>query len=562
MSAADWIVLSVTLTGIILYGIWRGRGEQTTDDYLVAGRTMPWYAVLLGIMATQASAITFISAPGQAYTDGMRFVQYYFGLPLAMVVISVTFIPIFRKQNVYTAYEYLEKRFDRRTRILTSFFFLLSRGLSTGISIYAPSIILSSIFGWNIYLTNVLIGGLLMTYSYRGGARAIAYTQPLQFSIIMCAMVIAGITIIMNLPPGVSAFDAVYLAGKAGKLNVISTDFDLNDKYNIFSGLIGGFFLALSYFGTDQSQVGRYLTGKGVRESRLGLLMNGIVKIPMQLLILLVGALLVVFYSMQPAPLFFNEQVYNSVKSAAPAQVVALDNEWKDVQDELQRSAVAVAGASETPATPAMIGDYRAAVNRAKDVRERFATLASRTGSVERSDVNYIFLHFVRTALPVGLAGLLIAVVFLASWGSISAAFHALASSSMVDIHLLLFNGGRTDKQQMVIARMHNVAWGVFCIMIAMFAANLGSLIEAVNILGSLFYGTLLGIFLTAFYLPRCGGRSVFTAALVAEVVVVTLWILDVVSFLWLNVVGAGVVMIVSMLVSLWSGYAVRSMRQ
>ncbi|HYD20434.1 MAG TPA: sodium:solute symporter, partial [Flavipsychrobacter sp.] len=311
MSSLDWIVLLVTLAGIILYGVVKSRGLRGSQSYLLADKNMPWYIVLLGIMATQASAITFISAPGQAYTDGMRFVQYYFGLPIAMIVISISFIPIFRRLNVYTAYEYLETRFDQRTRVLTSILFLLSRGLSTGISIYAPSIILSSIMGWNIYLTNVIMGGLLLVYTYSGGAKAVAHTQKLQFLIILASMAIAGYLVVAQLPGGMGFSDALYVAGKAGKLNVITTDFDWKDKYNIWSGVIGGFFLALSYFGTDQSQVGRYISGRDLKESRMGLLMNGLVKVPMQFAILLIGALLFAFYSFQPSPVYFNRQAYS-----------------------------------------------------------------------------------------------------------------------------------------------------------------------------------------------------------------------------------------------------------
>ena len=306
MSYIDWLVLIVTLVAIISYGVYKSRGQHGAKTYLLADRKMSWYIVLLGVMATQASAITFLSAPGQAYTDGMRFVQYYFGLPIAMVVICITFIPIFQRLKVYTAYEFLEERFDRKTRLLTATLFLLSRGLSTGISIYAPSIILSSIMGWNIYLTNIITGGLLIIYTFTGGAKAIAHTQKLQFLIILSAMAIAGYLVVADLPGGMGFNDALYVAGQSGKLNVITTDFDWKDKYNIWSGVIGGFFLALSYFGTDNSQVGRYISAKDTTESRLGLLFNGLVKVPMQFAILLIGALLFAFYSFYQAPLSFN----------------------------------------------------------------------------------------------------------------------------------------------------------------------------------------------------------------------------------------------------------------
>jgi SSS family solute:Na+ symporter len=365
MSSIDWIVLLVTLGGIITYGVYKGRGQRGSETYLMADRKMPWYVVLLGIMATQASAITFLSAPGQAYTDGMRFVQYYFGLPLAMVVICVTFIPIFQKLNVYTAYEYLEKRFDRKTRLLTSVLFLLSRGLSTGISIYAPSIILSSIMGWDIYLTNIIMGGLLIIYTYTGGAKAIAHTQKLQFLIILGSMAIAGYLVVYNLPADVSMGDALYVAGKSGKLNVITSGvsesgFDWKDRYNIWSGVIGGFFLALSYFGTDQSQVGRYLSAKDTRESRLGLLFNGLVKIPMQFAILLIGALLFAFYSFRPAPVHFNESALAAVATMQPEAMQRSDHAYV-AANKGQRNSFS---ASRTAIQPGAVGP-------AADARQR-----------------------------------------------------------------------------------------------------------------------------------------------------------------------------------------------
>ena len=547
MSVVDWVVMSATLIGIIVYGVYRGRGKQSTDSYLRAGRQMPWPVVLIGIMATQASAITFLSAPGQAFTDGMRFVQYYFGLPIAMIVICVTFIPIFRRQNVYTAYEYLENRFDRKTRLVASLLFLLSRGLSTGISIYAPSIILSSIFDWNIYLTNVLVGGLLIIYMYGSGAKAIAYTQTLQFAIILGSMAVAGIMIITRLPGHLDLGDALYVAGQSGKLNVITTDFDFKDKYNLFSGIIGGFFLALSYFGTDQSQVGRYITGKDEGESRLGLLMNGLVKIPMQFAILLIGALLFALYSLVPSPVFFNARVVAEVRTAAPTEMSSIDSRWTAATDSLNAASADLVNARRQGADAAPYVRRHANASAQSDtVRKEFKALAAAQGSSETNDTNYILLYYVRSALPAGMVGLLFAVVFLASWGSISAAFHSLASSSLVDLHLLIRKEPLTDSRKVAFARLHSLLWGVFCIGVAMFASRLGSLIEAVNVLGSLFYGTILGIFLVAFYLKSAGGTAVFYAAIITEFIIVTVWWFDVVSFLWLNVIGAASVVFIA----------------
>ncbi|MCX6141158.1 MAG: sodium:solute symporter [Candidatus Kapabacteria bacterium] len=543
MSIIDWFVFGLTLVGMVGYGMWRGRGQQDADAYLRADRSLPWYVVLLGVMATQASAITFLSAPGQAFTDGMRFVQYYFGLPIAMVVICITFIPIFRKQNVFTAYEFLEKRFDRKTRVVTSVLFLLSRGLSTGISIYAPSIIVSSIMGWNIYLTNTLVGGLLLLYTVRGGARAVAHTQTLMFGIILASMVVAAFVLVGSMPNGMSFGDALTLAGASGSLNVITFSSDPHDRYNLVSGIVGGFFLALSYFGTDQSQVGRFITGKNTDESRRGLLLNGLVKIPMQFGILFIGALLVALYSVLPSPLFFNQAVVERVREAQPAQVQRLEERWEDANVRLRvASADVLTSGEDATSARASFGKARSEV---KALRGEFRDVVKRQGMAESSDTNYVFLHFVRTSLPVGLIGLIFAVVILASWGSISAAFHSLATASLVDLHLLFRGHDVGDVGTVQKARIHTFVWGFFCIGVSMLATRMGSLIEAVNILGSLFYGPILGIFLVAFYVKRAKGTMVFVAAILAEIAVISCYALDVVSFLWLNVIGAGVVVLV-----------------
>lgn len=542
MSAPDWIVLLATLGAMIAYGLYKGRGQSGADSYLLANKQMPWYVVLLGVMATQASAITFLSAPGQAYTDGMRFVQYYFGLPLAMIVISVTFIPIFRKLNVYTAYEYLEQRFDRKTRLFTAMLFLLSRGLSTGISIYAPAIILSSILGWNIYLTNVIMGGLLIVYTYSGGAKAVAHTQKLQFLIILASMAVAGYMVVHLLPQGVSMGDALYVAGKSGKLNVITTKFDWKDKYNIWSGIIGGFFLSLSYFGTDQSQVGRYISGKNLHESKMGLLLNGLIKVPMQFAILLIGALVFAFYSFQPAPLYFNSGAYQSYKQHDAAYATSAENRYYKLHRESEQLAMRMAQNRKTGATGDLeqdINEFRAKGQQIKALRDSISVqISAGHFTPDKNDANYIFLYFVKNALPKGVVGLLFAVIILASWGSISAALNSLTASSLMDVQLAGIKS-LSPLDQLRFGRLHTLAWGIFCIFVAMFAARLGSLIEAVNILGSLFYGTILGIFLVAFYMKRVGGNLVFSAAIIAETVVVIVYQLDIVSFLWLNLIGA-----------------------
>lgn len=549
MSNIDWAVLLFTLVAVVAYGIFIGRGQKNNESYLKADNKMPWYIVLIGIMATQASAITFLSAPGQAYTDGMRFVQYYFGLPLAMIVICITFIPIFQRLHVYTAYEYLETRFDKKTRVLTSLLFLFSRGLSTGISIYAPSIILSSVLNWNIYITNILTGGILLIYTYIGGAKAVAHTQKLQFLIILGTMAFAGYLLIQNMPNGIGFKDALYLAGKSGKLNVITTDFDWKDKYNIWSGLIGGFFLALSYFGTDQSQVGRYITAKDNTNAKMGLLLNGLVKIPMQFAILLIGALLFAFFSLKPAPIYFNERSYEYLKENQPSKAAVFEKEHQDLQAKFNTESQEILEMKKTHSLrlEAKVQDFKDTQDRVKELHNRVEEAINTSNyNAEKTDTNYIFLYFVKNNLPVGMIGLLFAVIFLASWGSISAALNSLAACSLKDIHLIFIKEIPDDQTELKYSRLHTLAWGIFSIGVAMFATQMGSLIEAVNVLGSLFYGPILGIFLVAFYYKKINGQNVFIAAILAEITVIAIYQLDIVSFLWLNVIGAAAVILFS----------------
>jgi len=518
---------------------------------------------LLSIMGTQASAITFLSAPGQAYTDGMRFVQYYFGLPLAMIVICIAFVPVFKKLNVYTAYEFLENRFDLRTRTLTSILFLISRGLSTGISVFAPSIILSSLFGWNIYFTNVVMGGMLIIYTVSGGARAVAYTQQLQFIIIFIGMFLAGYLVIQMLPDSVGFVDALHVSGKLGKLNVITTgmkdgSFDWSDKYNIWSGLIGGFFLALSYFGTDQSQVGRYLTAKSLKESRVGLLMNGLVKIPMQFLILLIGVLVFCFYNFFQAPVFFNSVEMKKLEKSAiysdSLQVLKQDFNQLNLQ---KQAAVAHYvqlnnGAENTSEMDAQILEMRRLDAASNVLRKKVKTwIDSPSIKGDSNDTNYIFLRFVIDFLPKGLVGLLIAIIFLAAWGSIAAALNSLASSSIIDLHKRHSSVQLTKDQEYNLSRWYTFGWGVFCIAVACFAYNLGnSLIEVVNILGSIFYGPILGIFLCAFWMKSCSANAVFWSTLLSQTVVIILFKYTSISFLWYNVIGCLILMLAAWILS------------
>jgi SSS family transporter len=555
MSTIDWIVLGLTLLIIIVYGLYRSRTTKDLNGYFRSNQNMPWFLVLLSIMGTQASAITFLSAPGQAYTDGMRFVQYYFGLPLAMVVICIAFVPVFSKLNVYTAYEFLEKRFDVRTRTLTSILFLVSRGLSTGISVYAPAIILSSLFGWNIYFTNVVMGGLLIIYTVSGGARAVAYTQQIQFLIIFVGMFLAGYLVVKMLPDSIGFVDALHVSGKLGKLNVITTGFkdgtfDWNDKYNIWSGVFGGFFLALSYFGTDQSQVGRYLTAKSLRESRMGLLMNGLVKVPMQFLILLIGTLVFCFYCFFQAPIFFNQVELKKLENSAVYKdsIRSVQESYFQIAQQKSQAVNLYTNArhdqNET-VQQEQIDTLRVLQTRGDVLRSKVKHwIKSPEIRGDSNDTNYIFLRFVIDYLPKGIVGLLIAIIFLAAWGSIAAALNSLASSSIIDIHKRFSKKTRTPSQEYNLSRWYTFGWGIFSIAVACFAYNLGnSLIEVVNILGSIFYGPMLGIFLCAFWMKRCSSKAVFYAALLAQLTVILFFSLTAVSFLWYNVIGCLVLM-------------------
>lgn len=560
MSKLDWIVLTITLLGIIAYGLYKSRTSKSLEGYFLSNRSMPWYLVLLSIMGTQASAITFLSAPGQAFTDGMRFVQYYFGLPIAMVILSISFVPLFHKLKIFTAYEFLENRFDIKTRIFTSSLFLISRGLSTGISIYAPSIILSSLLGWDIFYTNIVMGGLLIIYTVSGGAKAVAYTQQLQMVIIFIGMFVAGYLIVHYLPSGVGFADALKVSGASGKLNVITTGFtkngfDWKDRYNIISGVIGGFFLALSYFGTDQSQVGRYLTAKDSKESKIGLLMNGLVKVPMQFLILLLGAMLFTFYQFNHAPVFFNksvaEKAYTTPYKDSLKLIEARFNDQQLQQEKWSRGFV-------VPGNNALKDSLRmGTIQMASTQKEYKAILKKALPNADTNDTNYIFLRFVVDFLPKGLVGLLIAIIFLAAWGSIAAALNALASCTMIDFHVRFRKTAYDSKNieqcadEYKISKYYTLGWGIFSIITAEFATGMGSLIEAVNVLGSLFYGVILGIFLVAFYLKNIQANAVFGAAIIGEIIVITVFFLDKygiigLGFLWLNVVGALAVVLLS----------------
>lgn len=548
MNLTDWLVLGITLLLIVVYGLWKSRGAKNIDAYLLADQQLPWYQVGLSVMATQASAITFLSAPGLGYSDGMRFVQFYFGLPLAMIVICTTFIPIFRKVNVYTAYEYLEKRFDVRTRTLTASLFLIQRGLSTGITLYAPAIVLSTILHLDITYTTVFTGGVVICYTVYGGTKAVSYTQMFQMAIIFAGLFMAGYMVVHLLPADIGFTDALHIAGKMDRLNAIDTHFDLHNNYNVWSGIIGGFFLQLSYFGTDQSQVGRYLTGKSVRESRLGLIFNGLVKIPMQFSILMIGTLVFAFYQYNSPPMFFNEtEVQKIENSSYKHDYQQLESDYKRVnatkQQHVQQLVVAL-DKDETGEIKSAQAQLQATDGQATDIRKAGIELMQKNDpKADTNDTNYIFLTFVTTYLPHGLVGLLIAIILLASMGSTASGLNSLASTSIVDMYKRFINTTASDYKYLSASRWATVLWGLFCIVVGLYASRLGNLIEAVNVLGSLFYGTILGIFLVAFFIKRANGPAVFYAAIIAEIFVVFCWYNEVTAYLWFNLIGCLLVM-------------------
>lgn len=547
MSALDWIVLVGTLGFIGLYGAYASRGVKTVDEYVRGGQTLRWPTIGLSIMATQASAITFLSTPGQAYQSGMGFVQFYFGLPLAMIVISAVFVPIYYKLDVLTAYQYLEHRFDGRVRTLGAILFLVQRGLAAGITIYAPSIILSSVLGWSLDLTNVVMGVSVVAYTVMGGQKAVSQTQKQQMIVMLAGMAIATVLIVWKLPDSVSLPSAVKLAGALDRMNVVSFDLDLDSRYNFWAGITGGFFLALSYFGTDQSQVGRYLSGKSVAESRLGLLFNGMLKIPMQFGILFAGIMVFVFYQFVAPPLFFNAPALAKVAASAHGpELTALEGRYQ-AAFEVQRAAAQQyvtsleAGAEDVAAKTAL----RAAAQDTEALRtEAKALVKKAVPEAETKDADYVFITFVLTYLPAGIVGLLIAVILCASMSSTASELSALATTTMVDLYSRVRGPAAPDQaRDLRASKLFILLWGLVAVSFATFASMLDNLIQAVNIVGSIFYGTVLGIFMVAFFMKRVTATPVLFAAFVAQTTVLVLFFGSDLGFLWYNVIGCGIVM-------------------
>ncbi|MBA3716073.1 MAG: sodium:solute symporter [Pyrinomonadaceae bacterium] len=547
MKPLDWFVLVGFVTFIVVYGVWKGRRNSDLEGYLLADRRMRWHMVALSIMATQASAITFLSTPGQAYADGMRFVQFYLGLPVAMVILSITAVPIYHRLKVYTAYEYLEGRFDLKTRALAGGLFLIQRGLAAGLTIYAPSLIFSLILGLDIRFVILFLGGLVTLYTASGGTKAVEHTHFQQALITTGGMVVAFFTILALLPRDVSFIESVSVAGKMGRLNAIDFSFDPANQYNFWSGLIGGCFLALSYFGTDQSQVQRYLTGRSVAQSRLGLLFNGMAKVPMQFAILFLGAMVFVFYQFTPPPLFFNPGETRKVQASTSAdEFQTLETEHAAAVAAKQgevRSLVAAMRTGDAQQLASAEEDLRAAEETVRAIRGRAVELMKANDpNANTNDTNYVFLTFVTRYMPTGIVGLVIAAIFLASMSSTASELNALASTTVVDIYRRLIKKEASERHYLIFSKLATIFWGSFAILFAEYASNLGSLVEAVNRLGSLFYGTILGIFLLAFYCKRIGGNATFLAALVGEATVLACARYSSVAFLWYNVIGCLVV--------------------
>ncbi len=543
MTAVDWVVLFGWLAFLVSYGLWRGRGSDTVNQFLLAGKTMPWYAMGLSIMATQASAITFISTTGQSYTDGMRFVQFYFGLPLAMVVLSATAVPIFHRAKVYTAYEYLEQRFDAKTRAVVTVIFLIGRGLAAGVALAAPAIALSVILGWPFRLTILIMGALVVLFTTMGGIKAITWADVQQMIVIMAALIVALIIAVSMLPRDVSFGDAVTLAGAAGKLNAVELNFDWNDRYNLWSGLIGGMFLAMAYFGTDQSQVQRYLTGKSIAQSRLSLLFNAMAKVPVQFFILFLGAMVFVFFLFQKPPILFQPVEMKQLETRA--EYPALQERFDRAFEQRQIAARHVKDAADPASRSAAVSEFQAAQKSLDTARGEAFKLA---GS---NDTNYIFLSFVMHYLPVGVVGLVIAVIFTAAMSAISGEINSLATVTVIDIYRRHFRPGASDRHYLVASRIATAFWGVYAALFAGLARGFGALIEFVNQVGSLFYGGMLGVFVLAFFVRRVNGNGAFIGVLAGEAAIFAAAKFTNIAYLWYNVIGCVVVVAVGLAVSM-----------
>ena len=555
MQSIDWIVLSATLLFIVIYGSLKTKGSKNVEEFILGNNETPWWTVGLSVMATQASAITFLSTPGQAYHDGMGFVQFYFGLPIAMIVICITFIPIYHRLKVFTAYEFLEQRFDVKTRSLAAFLFLFQRGLGTGLTIYAPAIILSSLLGWNLTLMNIIIGLLIIVYTFSGGTKAVNVTQKQQMFVIMTGMFITFVLILSYLPDELSFSNALGIAGANGKMNIVDFSFDPETRYTFWSGITGGFFLALSYFGTDQSQVGRYLTGKSIKESQMGLIMNGLLKVPMQFFILLTGVMVFVFFQFHSAPLHFNPNNIKIVEhSPYKAAYKKLEAQLDQVQEEKKEISMLYVGQLQQDFDNPILQQKMVSLSsKEKDLREDAKELIKKADvKTETNDKDYVFIHFILNYLPKGLIGLLLAVILSAAMSSSASGLNALASTTTIDLYKRNLKTEKSEKHFVNATQLFTLFWGLIAILFACVGTLFENLIQLVNIVGSIFYGTVLGIFLIAFYIKFIKAKAVFWAAMTSQLLIFYIYYLDVVSFLWLNIIGAFLTIVLSSILQVY----------
>ncbi|MBP6760031.1 MAG: sodium:solute symporter [Flavobacterium sp.] len=560
MQLFDWIVLVVTLLFIVIYGVWKTKGSKNVEDYILGSNETPWYTVGLSVMATQASAITFLSTPGQAYHDGMGFLQFYFGLPIAMVVICVTFIPLYHKYKVFTAYEYLEKRFDLRTRSLAAILFLVQRGLGTGLTIYAPAIILSALLGWNLTIMNIVIGVLVIIYTFSGGTKAVNVTQKQQMFVIMSGMIITFFLILYYLPNDMTFTSALHIAGANDKMDIVDFSFDPEEKYTFWSGITGGFFLALAYFGTDQSQVGRYLSGKSVRESQMGLIMNGLLKVPMQFFILLTGVMVFVFFQFNPVPLNFNPN--NKViieKSAFKNEYHSLEKQLEALsEDKKVINLLYIDQLNQDYDNPILRKELVGLSSREKDLRDHAKEIILKADSnSETNDKDYVFFHFILNYLPKGLIGLLLAVIISAAMSSTASGLNALASTTAIDIYKRNIKEEKSERHYVNVTKFFTLFWGIVAILFASIGTLFENLIQLVNIVGSIFYGTVLGIFLVGFYVKHVQAKAVFYSAVLSQLTIFIIYYFAIfiypsgeekLGYLWLNFIGAILAIVLSII--------------
>ncbi len=558
MQQLDWVILICTLLFIVLYGSWKTRGSKNVDDFIKGGSQSKWWTIGLSVMATQASAITFLSTPGQAFHDGMGFVQFYFGVPIAMVVICMVFIPIYHRLKVYTAYEYLETRFDLKTRSLAAILFLIQRGLAAGITIFAPAIILSAVLGWDLIMLNIIIGSLVIVYTVSGGTKAVSITQKHQMAVIFTGMFIAFFIILDRLPEGITFTKALDIAGASGKMNVLDFSFDLENRYTVWTGLIGGTFLALSYFGTDQSQVQRYLSGKSMKEMQMGMIFNGLLKVPMQFFILLVGIMVFVFYQFNTTPLHFNPEANKSVQNSAFAEEYQeLENAHIEIEKE---KSILQLQFAKNPIDALGKERIKELEYLDKNIRQEAKSIILKADStIETNDKDYVFIHFILNNLPRGLIGLLLAVILSAAMSSTASELNALGSTTAIDLYKRNVNKELSDRHFLNASKWFTLAWGVIAILVACVANLFDNLIQLVNIIGSIFYGNVLGIFLLAFFIKFVKSNAVFIAALITQIVIIAFYYFAIyrleelgekplVGYLWLNLIGCLLVMLLAII--------------